>query len=270
MVILKRLSQFTLIATALVACLAGQPVQAVSFTLDFETDALGNDLDPMTLDTHAQGNRVDIGSLWSSIGIDISTADTTAPLGLFNSNCLPQGGTSANGFTVPCNTSPGDGDPDLATGQGSYGNISYDTEPQGNLLILEENPGNGIPDDTATGGTIIFDFDRTVLASVTIGEIVFVDDASGSIKVFFLDGTFEQRLFDIDDENELFSVADFSRKEVKSFEINFDGSGGIGVIVFSDFDQQPEGIPFETKGEWGAVVACGLFGLLRLKKQVGC
>jgi hypothetical protein len=264
---LKYLGQLIAVAGGLMVWLAGQPVQAASFTLDFEMDPLGNDLDPLVLDS--SNSTVDIGSLWSSIGITISTANTNAPLGLFDSNCLPQGGTSHNGFTVPCNTSPSLGDPDLATGNGSYGSISYNTPPQGNLLILEENPGNGIPDDTANGGTILFTFDRTVLNSVKIGEIVFVDDAQGSIKVFFLDGSFEERFFDIDDENGLFSATNFADKEVESFSINFDGSGGIGAIVFTDFDRYPEAIPFETKGEWGALVACGLLGLLRLKKQVG-
>jgi hypothetical protein len=263
---LKFLGQSLAIAGSLLVCLVSQPTQAASFTLDFETDPLGNKLDPFALDS--SGSTVDIGSLWSSIGITISTANTNAPLGLFDSNCLPKGGSSNNGFTVPCNVSSSLGDPDLATGSGSYGGIVYDTPPQGNLLILEENPGNGMPDDDGKGGTIIFDFNRNLLNSVTLGEIVFVDDAKGSVNVLFLDGTSETVSFDLEIENQLFS-ATFSDKEVKSFSINFNGSGGIGAIVFRDFDQYPEAIPFETKGEWGALVACGLLGLLHLKKQVG-
>ncbi len=84
------------------------------------------------------------------------------PLGLFNSNCDGNGSTQ---FGVACT---GD-DPDLATG------TEFGTDPQGLVLIFEENPGDGIPDDdlfpSNTSGTVTFSF----LEAVTLNSITLLD-----------------------------------------------------------------------------------------------
>ena len=241
------------VASALGIMGTSQLAQAAGFNLDFETDASGNALDAIALDTHGANDRTDIGSLWSSIGIDIST-NVSAPLGLFQSNCLPQGGTSNDGFTVPCNSSSSDGDPDLATGDGSYGSITYNTPPQGNVLILEENPGNGEPDDDGGGGTITFDFNRALLTSVKIGQIGLIDDAGGEIVVNFLDGTsYTQEITNLG-ENDLTFFTIPSDKQVANFSIEFDGSGAISGVVFTEFQAVPE--PLTILGA-GSAIAFG-------------
>lgn len=242
------------------------PAQAAQFTLDFETDPNGNVLDAIALDTHAPGERTEIGDIWNSIGIDIGVENTNQPLGLFNSNCLPFGGTSENGFTTPCDDGQNSGDPDLATGTGSYDSISYDTPPQGNLLILEENPGDGRPDDSASGGTIIFDFDENIVISAVLEELVFVDDAQGEITVFFTDGTTQTEAFQATQENQLLLFNGFEQKSLDSFQINFDNSGGVGAVVFSEYQTESQAIP-EGETTLGLLLTGGLVGICKLRKQ---
>lgn len=95
-------------------------------------------------------------------------------LGLFNSNC---DGNGSKQFGVSCTG----GDPDLATG------TAFGTDPQGLVLIIEENPGNGTPDDDARGGTISFDF----LQAVTLNAITLLDldrDFTDILFTFFFEG----------------------------------------------------------------------------------
>ncbi len=67
-------------------------------------------------------------------------------LALYDTNC---------GVNFPGKACSGNDD-DLATGP------SYGTEPQGLVLIVEENPKDRVPDDRAKGGTIFFDFAKPV------------------------------------------------------------------------------------------------------------
>lgn len=244
------------------------PAQASGFTLDFETDANGNALDALKLDDKTGQNGFstkagNIGDIWNSIGIDITVEGSGAPLGLFDSECLANGGTSANGFTRPCNLNGRKGDPDLATGEGSYGKVSYNTTPQGNLLILEENAGDGTPDDTGRGGTIKFNFDLdNILSSVKLDKIGTVDDAKGSILVNFLDGTSYSEKIQLTEENELAFFTVDQTKAIKDFSVTFDGSGGITGIVFAEF-QTKQAVPEPaTLLGMAAVVGAGL-GLKR-------
>ncbi len=195
--------------------LAGK-AHSASFTLDFDSyyDDLGNEISltdtyrnqaDSTYQSLDDGSLGNIGDLWSNIGVTItgSPNDGTSQLGLFNSNCVANGGTSSNGFTDPCNTSSTAGDPDLATGTGSYGTINYDTTPQANVLIFEENQLNGTPDDDVSGGTVTFTFDDILLNDVRLDQVAIIDDAQGSIVVNYADGsTFTQTLLNLE-ENEL-------------------------------------------------------------------
>ncbi|MEO1239582.1 MAG: VPLPA-CTERM sorting domain-containing protein [Pseudomonadota bacterium] len=95
-------------------------------------------------------------------------------LGLFNSNCDGNGSTQ---FGVACT---GD-DPDLATG------TAFGTDPQALVLIIEENPGNGTPDDDRRGGTISFNFAQAVV----MNAITLLDldrDFTNMMFTFFFEG----------------------------------------------------------------------------------
>ena len=275
--ITKKLTQlFFIVCTSIITT---TPVSAQGFLLDFNNDPQGNPIDAIAIDSESDANRIDVGSLFNSLGIDISTSGTNAPLGVFNSNCLPFNndgtpGTSNNGFTQPCNINGGTGDPDLATGQGSYNNITFDTEPQGNLLILEENPGNGIPDDIGSGGSIIFDFDRSILSRVIVGDITFVDDAAGNVEINFLDGGTDVIVpFDLEEENQLFSISEIFNvnnlfnREVNNITINFDGSGGLASLFFTEFEFAPIEVP-ETSNIFGLFVMVGLGVILKNNSKI--
>jgi hypothetical protein len=143
----------------------------------------------------------------------------------------------------------GNGDNDLATGKGSYGKISYDTEAQGNALIFEENPGNGTPDDTARGGEIRFDFNRTLLSSVKIDKIGIVDDAQGEIIVNYTDGSQFFQTITNSKENQL-QFFNPDSKQVQDFVVKFNGSGAISGVVFSEFNPvgEPTDVPEPMAG----------------------
>ena len=57
-----------LIVGAVGGALTTSSASAYDFVLDFETDSQGNTLDANQLDTHGNGNRVNVGDLWSDIG----------------------------------------------------------------------------------------------------------------------------------------------------------------------------------------------------------
>lgn len=268
----KRLStsRWKLASTVLVGCMAtalfAPSVQAASFTLDFETDAFGNPLDAKALDTHSKNGRIDVGQLWADLGITITGSKSGgAPLGLFNTNCVPKGGTSSSGFTVACEEGR-HGDNDLATGKGSYGKISYDTQPQGNALIFEENPGNGIPDDTSKGGEIRFDFNRTLLSSVKIEKIGIIDDARGEITVNYTDGTRFVQAITNSKENQL-QFFNPDNKQVQDFIVKFNGSGAISGVVFSEFNkiEAPTDVPEPMAGL--GLLLVGGYGLKTLNRN---
>ena len=228
-----------------------------------------------------------IGDLFKGFGVTISVTPNTSgePLGLFNSNCKPQGETNnlGNGDRAAesCGSSSSIGDPDLATGSFSYDSITHDTEPQGNLLIIEETGngnqgevGDGRPDDSGAGGTITFTFDDNIIAKFQ--DLVFVDDVSGSVDLNFRDGSaFQTNNFEVVDsgdsnntaENEVRNLTDLvspvnQEKDLESIDINFDGSGGVSAVVFSEYRQ----VPFEAETSFGVLIAAG-YGLYRYYKH---
>ncbi|AFZ44890.1 hypothetical protein PCC7418_2752 [Halothece sp. PCC 7418] len=275
--------------------------------LDFETDLSGNSLNANTLDDSGQSLDIDgtignetvsttnnnVGLIYQQAGLTITA---TAPggglgtVGLFNSNCTPDGGSSNNtpAATVSCENENGNGngDNDLATGTGfnpdagsspedpnnSDPNINYTTELQGNLLILEENVGDGEPDDVGAGGTLTLDFQttQTDFIRARIGSITFVDDASGDFVFNFRDGTNQTVSFDAPDENDLTTVditnaltnQNNEDKLLDSVDISFSSSGGISTIVYSEYRR----VPFEAETSFGIVIA-GAYGLYRYYKH---
>ncbi|MEL7107202.1 MAG: VPLPA-CTERM sorting domain-containing protein [Pseudomonadota bacterium] len=95
-------------------------------------------------------------------------------LGLYNSNCNGNGSTQ---FGVSCTG----GDPDLASG------TAFGTDPQGLVLIIEENPGDSTPDDDRRGGTISFSFAQAVV----MNAITLLDldrDFTNIMLTFFFEG----------------------------------------------------------------------------------
>ncbi|MEA5469899.1 hypothetical protein [Spirulina sp. 06S082] len=137
---------------------------------------------------------------------------------LYDTNCKGKGGSngvSLNGFTDVCTG----GDPDLATGKGKYKNggswYDYDTEAQGNVLILQENSDYFDPDDDAKGGEVSLKFNTQVdnnnlffANGVTFEKFGFVDLDEAIIRNKKLSFTFEytdatRNSFIIDDSNYL-------------------------------------------------------------------
>ena len=267
------------------AALNAPAAQAASFDLDFnwsglvvdgDTSSAGKALDANKID--GRGMRVNgerrkttkgnIGTIWEDYGVTITglnksgTEANSASLGLFNSNCTPKGGSSTSGFTVSCAESNSLGDNDLATGVGSYKNISYNTEAQGNLLIFEENAGNGVADDTAGGGTFVFDIADD--KHWTVEQIGVLDDAKGEITYTYRDGSQSAEDIEIHGENELQFFTAAQQKEIASIAVKFNGSGGITGLRFKELEEKVPTVP-EPSGVAGLMI----FGAVakRLKRQ---
>lgn len=272
------------------AMLLAPSAQAAAFNiydLDFNYSSLvvngtatGYALDAYDLDKNS-GQTIDgtkystkignIGDIWGEYGITINAlandgiAANKAPLGLFNSACKPKGGTSDSGFTANCEIGR-HGDNDLATGKGSYKNstINYDTLDQGNLLIFEENEGNGTPDDTAKGGTFLFNIDAD--KQWTIDQIAIVDDAQGQITYTYRDGTQSSEDISIAGENELKFFSAAENKAISQVAVQFDNSGGIGGLRFREVQPPIPRVP-EPASVVGLLVVGGLASRLRRRES---
>ncbi len=212
-----------------------------------------------------------IGQLWRDYGINISiTAGTSLPLGLFDSH---------DNFTT---TGSVTGDNDLLTGTDVNTNPGgtrkenslFGAQPMGNLLIVEENPGDGVPDDANVNPTIRFDIDNTgSFAENKTGSVearldyfVFVDDVNVKVQLFFTDGSDRFILgtatsfYSVPNDNQVLSLhgigdpnpkpladvietADLSNPpgfSLDYFTVQFQGSGGIGEVGFEFLSSVPE------------------------------
>lgn len=284
--LLRVLFTATISTSLFTTVLGNRAANAITFNFDFETAPNGDPLDAYLIDGDGQtiGSTLysttlkNVHTIWNSIGINITVnSKNNKPLGLFQSNCLPLGGFSNNGFTAPCNVgTENNGDPDLATGDGGYGSITYNTPPQGNVLIIEENPGTnrrslgsplGVPDDDGGGGKIRFDFDRTILSSVKIGQIGLIDDVKGSIFVKYLDTTsnFTQNV-NLTTENAL-TFFEPTDGQIDYLEVNFDGSGAISGVFFSEFDFVATPVP-EPSTIIATLVSLGFGGILKKRASL--
>ncbi|MDJ1185908.1 hypothetical protein [Roseofilum casamattae] len=107
---------------------------------------------------------------YQDYGITFSTPENHAKknfgLVLYDTNCKKGNANAANNqFSASCTG----GDEDLATGRGKYGRHEYDTEAQGNVLIIQENGDYSDPDDTKTNAkTNLANGDRVSVSSVFI------------------------------------------------------------------------------------------------------
>ena len=146
----------TVFSVALTACLTLSGAASAATVVKFDDGAEGN----------LDGSKVFSGL----VSVD-GNGDT---LGLYNSNCNGNGSTQ---FGVSCTG----GDPDLASG------TAFGTDPQGLVLIIEENPGDSTPDDSRFGGTISFSFAQAVI----MNAITLLDldrDFTNMMFTFFFEG----------------------------------------------------------------------------------
>lgn len=125
--------------------LPGSAGTAHAMTIDFETDDNGAPLSPGAFNG---------ATAYDGFGVTISS---TGSLSLFNSNCGPD--------FAPCTG----GDDDLGTGP------SFGTEPQGNVLVIQDPSVAPTPGDSGDGGSITFDFDN----ATTLTQIALLDNDNG-------------------------------------------------------------------------------------------
>lgn len=270
--------------------LTAPAAQAATFDLDFDWSGLVVDGDTSNAGKALKAHKIDgggnkgfqwangekrsttrnnIGTIWEDYGVTITglnnsqTAANSAPLGLFNSNCAPHNGTSDSGFTFACAQSASLGDNDLATGKGSYKNISYDTQALGNLLIFEENAGNGVADDTSRGGTFLFDIADG--NKWTLENIGVVDDAKGKITYTYRDGSQSSERINIREENEVQYFTAAQEKEIAKIAVQFNNSGGISGLRFREIEEAPAAVP-EPAALLG-LVAFGAVGTRRKRQR---
>lgn len=234
------------------------PANAASYTLDFESDAAGNPI-KVGNGNKSDGNGDVISNQWLDWGVSISAErnGSSEPLLLFNSNCFEESCT-------------GDDD-DLATGE------PFGTEPQGNVLIIQQN-NNKLwdPNDDRNGGTISFDFMNggVDLNSITLLD---VDDDFGRNGVdsimftaYFTDGTNQEidifslpdgpdsivtQLSDVTGDNSLYEFS-LGLSDVMRFDVTYPGSGAIASIQWDDEDTQDIPEPVSAVG----LLAAGVIG----------
>ncbi|MEO0534538.1 MAG: PEP-CTERM sorting domain-containing protein [Cyanobacteria bacterium P01_A01_bin.123] len=192
---LKHILGVMSVATCLVAASGGN---AHAIRIDFDEAEL-------------PGYGVDItDQLQAEYGLTLSASNknnrnSSKDLWLYNSSCDPSGGCVG-------------GDPDLATGTGSYNHngwkIRYNTPDQGNVLIVQEN--NHTPDDDAGGGWINFDFDQ----AIDFRNIALLDLDDGEDPKFeftFANGATHEWTFS-DNDDEVSFVRDNENKNWSSKE----------------------------------------------------
>lgn len=235
-----------LLATAL-GWTAVMPAQAYTFGadsdgygLDFELDGAGNPI-KVGNGVRRDGDGDLIGSQWSSLGVSISETSGKNLL-LFNSNCDGNGSTQ---FGVSCTGN----DPDLATGS------EFGTDPQGNVLIIQETNRLWRPDDDARGGTISFDFFDGLVDLKTIGLLDLEDgnpDLTGvSFKAWFGDGSSQDystadlaytNLANRTGDNSLYEFDLSSLLGVSKFDVQYAGSGAIAYFDWAR-SEPPNEVP---------------------------
>ena len=165
---------------------------------------------------------------------DVLGANTELATGLFADVTAVGGINEAQIFAT---TTPTGGDSDLESpftdAEGILGSRGF-----GNALIIQEN--NGLPDDTAAGGTIAFDF----MSDVVFNEVFLLDAGAGSngfVEVF--DGGSSVAVFNVTNANESDTRNNQTPNEFTFFDVgglvgdrlvvSFQSSGAIGELNIS-------------------------------------
>jgi hypothetical protein len=147
-------------------------------TIDFDTDASGAPVAPATVITDQYEAWGVVLSYVSQNHGPLFTFDSSAPTG--NDDDL---GSPNQGCTTP---GPGDGNGADAGEFNCYTGEGDGRVPPGglgNLLIIQDDKANSpltVPDDSAQGGTITFEFDRDVV----VRQVNFLDDITGTTRLF--------------------------------------------------------------------------------------
>lgn len=161
---------------------------------------------------------------------------------LFNANCGPDFGIACSGA-----------DDDLGSG------ASFGTAPQGLVLIVDEHTSLGTtgsvadPDDKASGGSVIFNFDvLTELLSITVMDIdanptpqgvtFKFTDANGTV-TWVNAGTLTptESSANYAGDNSLATFG-FDMGSISRFEVQYSGSGAIAAIEYVSAVPLPAGM----------------------------
>lgn len=253
----------------------GTATPAQGYTLDFEDptiqvgngnkgskviDANGNYVKDQNGNQVWSGDGDLISDQWVEAGVSIYEASGKNLL-LFNSNC---NGGGSNQFSQPCTGWDGD----LATGD------HFGTEPQGNVLIIQEHNRLYDPDDDASGGTIFFDY--TDLVDLTQIFLLDVDNgnpglAGISFEAYFSDGSSQTyltsdlsytNLANKTGDNSLYQFDLSQLDAVEKFGVNYTSTGAVASISWEDNHTQD--IPEPAAGL--GILAAGLIGLIRSRR----
>ncbi|MEM6636191.1 MAG: VPLPA-CTERM sorting domain-containing protein [Pseudomonadota bacterium] len=233
------MSKFVYAALFSAAFVVSGTVQSHAVTLDFEGPSSGN---------------IDGDEFLGAFGLTITGFDkdgVETQLALFNSSC--DGGPGNDSFP-DCT---GDDD-DLASGD------PYGTDPQGNVLIIQENGGE--PDDSAQGGSWLFSF----LAPVTVTAVELLDldrNPRGLSFDFAYEGgassddvaPLSEQLLSNDTGNNSLTRFTFEEFNVVSLKINLYDSGAVASVDFTPVPL-PAGLPLLVAG-------LGALGLMRRRKR---
>ena len=209
--------------------------------------------------------------LWADYGLNMDSS--RKELWLYNSSCDPNKSFENGGCAG--------GDQDLATGEGEYDGYTYNSEAQGQVLIIQENRSNEADDHAGSRSTITFDFtDELGVDFHDIGLLDFDDPGEPTFKFTFLNGTFEELSFgedadDSDDRVTLLSTDgdgnalkgdnslrkyDFNFENVKKLEVTLPGSGAVTHLNYTRKRRVPE--PTSALG-----LLVGAFGMVSVIKR---
>ncbi|MDJ0800777.1 MAG: PEP-CTERM sorting domain-containing protein [Calothrix sp. MO_167.B12] len=253
---LKKLSIAAAIAlTTTIGTISLNPsgAAAVNFTgkikVDFDEN-VGVGGNPFALDENGNPKGPKLDNLWADYGLKMDSSKNE--LWLYNSNCIasknPDKAESRNNFTKKCTG----GDRDLATGEGKYKKggewYEYNSDPQGKVLIIQENDGD--PDD-AIHGTITFDFtDELGVDFHEIGLLDLDEPEHPKFKFYFANGTESELLNSNDSEVDVTLLStkwngdplkkdnslrkyNFNFKDVKKLEVTLPGSGAVTHLKYT-------------------------------------
>jgi outer membrane biosynthesis protein TonB len=207
-----------------------EPPNVCSWVLDFETDALGNDL--------ARGVIID--NEWAPFGIHITTNDPTKhPAMIFDS-------AKPTGYDVDLGTPNQDfGGPGRGYG-GGEGQPGENRWPLGNILILTEDGDQSDPDDYYAGGTFIFTFDEP--AKLHTVQLVDIDTNETTVRISAYDqagnklGVFKAQPYG----NNSVQVIPIDLDGVSKLEVHLQSSGAIAAISFCNEKPTPVPTPKPT------------------------
>jgi hypothetical protein len=207
-----------------------EPPDVCSWVLDFETDALGNDL--------ARGVIID--DEWAPFGIHITTNDPAKhPAMIFDS-------AKPTGYDVDLGTPNQDFDgPGMGSG-GGEGQPGENRWPLGNVLILTEDGDQNDPDDYYAGGTFIFTFDNP--AKLYTVQLVDIDTNETTVKISAYDqagsklGVFKAQPYG----NNSVQIVPINLAGVSKLEIHLQSSGAIAALSFCDEKPTPGPTPKPT------------------------